>query len=504
VRARRVDAPERAAYHPPDMPRALSLLVLLAAMLIAAAGDAAAPAGWATFRDGSVELSHPQGWRVERDPATGRIVAQGIHGERLVVWPFFVDGALDPATASSVLARMAAGQAPNATWGRVQAVRPGAVRTDGRIGADASVASLAWTPSPRGTAAQFVLASAPDDRRRETEDAFATVLGSVRLSGKPGGSVTFVRFQDPLEQAFSVEVPRGWRVTGGLVRKAPTDVRSSVVASSPDDLVHLRLGDVDLPPFAIPTSLMLQLGFREGSMYSPGYGVNMQVLRYLPGEQFARYYVTSRVGPACGGLSIVNVRPLPQTVQAMNAIMARNGSPVMASQMHAGDVAFRCQREQTPMVGYLFTETMVTANAEGAGNWTVDQLQGFLSATDRAGEAQALLAHMTGSIRLNPEWVRMQQNITAAVSNIVADTGAHISKVISDSYWSTQASQAEISRRRSNAILGVEDVRDPATGRELKVESGSSYYWIDNRGRIAGTDVDTRPNLDFRELIRLP
>jgi hypothetical protein len=98
----------------------------------------------------------------------------------------------------------------------------------------------------------------------------------------------------------------------------------------------------------------------------------------------------------------------------------------------------------------------------------------------------------------------MQRNVTAATTRIVADTNAHISKIISDSYWSRQASQDEMSRKRSNQILGLEDARDPATGRELKVQSGSNYYWIDHRGNIAGTDIHSRPSLDFRELVRLP
>jgi hypothetical protein len=36
------------------------------------------------------------------------------------------------------------------------------------------------------------------------------------------------------------------------------------------------------------------------------------------------------------------------------------------------------------------------------------------------------------------------------------------------------------------------------------VQSGSSYYWIDHRGNIVGTDIHSRPSLDFRELVRLP
>jgi hypothetical protein len=371
-------------------------------------------------------------------------------------------------------------------------------------------ASLAWTPSAHGTAAQFVLASAPPERNRDIADAFARILASVGLTGEAGAApargpgVAFVPFRDPSEGAFTLDVPRGWRVTGGLRRLAPVDVRSSVVASSPDDTMHLRIGDAELPTFSLPTPQLLQLGFGEGAPYSPGYGVNTIVLRYLPGEQFARHWVTTRVSPVCADLQVVSAQPLPQSVQAMNAIMARHGSPVMSQRLHAGDTAFRCRQGSTPMVGYLFVATLLTAGGGGGGVWNVDQLQGYLSAADRASQAQAILAHMVGSGRLNPDWVRMQQNVTAATSGIVAETGAHIARVISDSYWSRQASQAEISRKRSNQIRGVEDVRDPVTGQELQVESGANYYWIDPRGNIAGTNVHSRPALDFRELVRLP
>lgn len=494
--------------------RRLATLLALAAGLVAASVVAGQPrSGWVTFRDGLVEMSHPPGWQVQRDAATGRVVILGSRGERLVVWPFFVSGRLDVATGSQVLARMAAAQAPEMAWAPAHPVGSRALRAEGRGGTDGAMASLVWTPSEKGVAAQFVLAGPPVARRQETEETFAEILASLRLTGRPDSGqpgspdrpgVGFVPFRDPSEGAFTLEVPQGWRVNGGLVRKASVDIRSSVVASSPDNLVHVRLGDVELPTFSIPTPMMLQLGFREGSPYSPGYGVSMIVMRYLPGEQFARQWVTARVGSVCGGLQIVSSQPLPQTVQAMNAIMARHGSPVVSQQLHAGDAAFRCQQNQAPAVGYLFVATLLTAGNDGGGTWNVDQLQGYRSPPDRAGQAQAILAHMVSSLRLNPEWMRMQQNITASTSRIVADTGAHISKVISDSYWSRQASQVELSRRRSNQILGVEDVRDPATGRELQIESGSSYYWIDPRGNIVGTDIASRPTLDFRELVRRP
>jgi hypothetical protein len=493
------------------LPRLALAGALAVHLALASAACGQAPGAWPKFRDGSVEVSHPPGWRAQRDPDTGRLLVMGPRGERLIVWPFWVDGALDPSTAANVLARMAGRQSPQTAWGRIQPAGRTGMRVDGRNGADSVVSVLTWTPTPRGAAAQFVLASAASNLRRESETAFAAILASVRFTGaqNAGGGpavprVAFVRFQEPNESAFSLEVPQGWRVNGGLVRKAPVDIRSQVVASSPDNQVHLRLGDADLPAFTLPTALLAQGGFREGAWYSPGYGVNMQVLRYLGGEQFAAHWVNTRVAPSCGGLQVVSTRPLPQTVQALNEIMARYGTPYVAQRLHAGDVAYRCQQGAAPMLGYLFASTIVTATADGAGTWSVDQLQGYHAAAARAAEAESLLARMVGSFQLNPAWVQMQQNITRNVSGIVADTNAHISRVISEGYWSRQSTLDELSRRRSNQILGVEDVRDPVTGRELQVSSGSNYYWIDPRGNIAGTNVDQRPKLDFRELIRLP
>lgn len=62
----------------------------------------------------------------------------------------------------------------------------------------------------------------------------------------------------------------------------------------------------------------------------------------------------------------------------------------------------------------------------------------------------------------------------------------------------------ELSRRRSNATLELLDVVDEATGRALKVEAGSNYYWIDQRGNVVGTETHTTPGFEFRPLLVLP
>jgi len=58
--------------------------------------------------------------------------------------------------------------------------------------------------------------------------------------------------------------------------------------------------------------------------------------------------------------------------------------------------------------------------------------------------------------------------------------------------------------RRSRVTRGVDEGIDPATSREINVESGLNYYWIDHPGVVVGEETDTKAALDFRCLVRLP
>lgn len=230
----------------------------------------------------------------------------------------------------------------------------------------------------------------------------------------------------------------------------------------------------------------------------------MLVRRYVPGAAFARDYVLTRAAPGCAGTQITENRERPDTVASMNAIYARYGGG-MQVRLTAGEAAFTCQKAGRAMQGYYFAGTQLTqVMGMPGGIWNVEYLFGYLAPEGKTGTAQDVLGHILQTVQINPQWLAMQQNVAANTSQIVSQTQAAISQTISSSYWSRQQTLDELSRRRSNATLGVLDVVDPATGREIKVENSSNYYWIDHRGTIVGTETHTRPNLDFRELVQLP
>ena len=489
------------------------LLACAAGALAALVSACAAPqqGTWTAHRDPrGFSLQLPRGWTVAPDAKSGRIDVTGPRAERLVVWPVFVPGPLDAHSAVPVLARLAASSGIDLPWGPPRPAGSAGVRMAGRGAGRVATAAFAWVPSPKGSAGFFYAAAAPEAAYRDSQEAFAAILASFRLAGAAASApapaaVQYTRWTDPRESAFSLEVPAGWTATGGLFRFAPVDTRGAWQAASPDGRIRITGGDADLPTFTEPNQMLAMTGFREGAWYSPGYGVRMLVRRFTPAAAFVQEYIASRVAQGAAALAFADRRDRTADAAGLNALYARFQAYGASLHLTAGDAAFTCQRNGEPMAGYYFAGVLRTQTAGMQGGlWHVDHLFGFLAPQAQAGQAHAILEHMLASIQVNPQWAAMQSKVTAESSRIVSQTHNEISNIISSTYWNRQATMDELSRRRSNVTLGVVDVIDPATGRQIKVENSANYYWVDNQGAIVGTNTYTRPDIDFREMIELP
>lgn len=458
----------------------------------------------------------PRGWQVDGGRETGRVTVSGPAGQQAVIWPVFISGQVDARIAPSILRQLAAAARLEAAWKTAPSSSPAVVRHAGTAGDRTIVASFAWIPSPKGTAGFLYAASARTATYRAESETLSRILASFRASGAvadpPGASpaagapgVAWTRWQDPKENAFSLEVPQGWRVEGGAFRFAPVDVRKAVEAASPDGRIRITGGDRELPTFTEPNQMLAMTGFREGSWYSPGYGVNMMVRRYMPGVLFAREYVAARAARGCSNLNFTGGRERPDADGPLNQMMAGLASVGGIMRIESGEAAFTCDQNGAPASGYYFAGTLRAGSAGTPGGiWVAQYLYGYVAAREHAGQAQRILSHMLASYRDNPQWVAMQGNITASTSRIVAETQQYVSKIISDTFDYKNRVDDEISRRRENAILGTVDVLDPGTGRQYKVENSANYYWLDNRGVIVGTQTATSPGWDFQELTSLP
>jgi hypothetical protein len=319
--------------------------------------------------------------------------------------------------------------------------------------------------------------------------AFAAKL---RDPVKVQGVVEMAQWVDPNEKAFTVSVPRGWKVSGGLVRpyidagvhlELDGGTRSGMLFSNP------------FPPiFSIPNWATTFAGFTEGSPYNPGgaprpliireYRTPAQYLRQLfPGAMAQRVVITREIS--------ITERP-----DLVPATISGGLLPGMQVNIQAAEGVFElADGRQLVAVAHVQRTLM-----SGTGLWVVI-LKAYWGPVAELPLLGRIATAMESSFRTDPGWAAREAEQMAIRSRIISQTGEQIASGISQSFKLRSESQDRIAKGFSNVILGRTDVYDGATGEKWNVPAGSRYYWT-RAGEIYGTEWPTAPfpDPDFREL----
>ena len=468
---------------------------------------------WRTHKDPTgFQVTLPAKWHAAGDADTGRIELRGEAGDAIEVWPVFVPGALDasPQFNAQVFLRLAHQCCPPGEWSPLRQVGAAALQMSGRRKGATLIAAYAWVGTQRGTAGYLYCVTVPKGMTSAAEGTYSRVLASLRLSGRTAAAqpaepaVRYVSWVDPVEQAFSIEVPAGWTVRGGTRRVSAADVRNGVELVSPDQTIVGRGGDLDVPMFIEPVIVpSMGVHYPEGSWYPTGYG-QCFVQRYLPGAMFARWLAQQRTSGLCQGFAVTGQRDRADAVRIYLQYMGALGQSGVQMATHAGEVELGCERDGRPLQGYAYAQTFYHASAGGpAALWNVGDMLIYVSTPEQVGVAAAVTRHLGVSFKPNPQWLAMQRKTRQASIEIEMRTRREISNIIAGVHARRSASEDRIAGQRTLAIRGLENVVDPATGRALQVESGSDYYWVDPSGMIVGTQSRSQPGVDFRELMRV-
>jgi hypothetical protein len=332
----------------------------------------------------------------------------------------------------------------------------------------------------------------------------ATLLlfcGAAAQSARPVAAIPIVRhwirFVDPQEQAFAAEVPQGWRVLGGTVRRNALQFRSWVNATSPDGATILAINDPNEWSYVIPTPMLAMAGFGVGSTYGGGAGTLYTVAPYLNGQQFAMAWTQRKLSTLCTSIKLRSSGARPELTTQINSYAGAFGI-----RHDAGEATFTCVKGMLAQTAYVLADVVSISGAAGT-IWYAETIVGFLSPSPVAGVAAGLLSHMLKSVRINPQWAARQSSMNLQVSQIAARTQAAISDTIMRGWESRGAIIDRAMEEGSRARLGIDLYTDPATGNQYTVANDHNYYWVNPSGTVVGTDTDTAPN-GFSRLSRVP
>ncbi len=442
--------------------------LLFACLLVDPVGHAAAQAP-------------PVGIGVQVEPATGgpRIVAvtpgspaerAGLHaGDRIVE----VDGvSIVKLDLSAVAAKVRGAQG---TTVRLTVLSPAGQRRQVQI-----VRAL---PTPKAPAGANPISSGPNQATPTSQAA-----------GPGIGDVKFVNWVEPKEHSFSVGVPAGWQLDGGLNWLSQIDPQGYVRVQSPDGKLQIFMGDPELLGRQVPNGYSrLQTGAAEGQVFRTPAGGPAKMQRFLTGTQYAKEHVTWRL---CPNPTWVAERELPDVSRALTAAVEpearKYNATVTAS---AGETSFTCGNIQ----GAVFAATVLGSSRGGPVQaWFVYKLAGFRSADPlRSMQARYIMEHMLATVTPNQAWTdaldRRTLQVTGAVISMQnAATQAHLaaSRRQNDTLARLNHPNPGVNVRPGerrptsvNSILGTKDVCD-AIGRCKTVSTDSESAFMDHSGNV--------------------
>jgi hypothetical protein len=465
---------------------------------------------WTEHRDprGFV-VKHPPGWAVDTPGKDMMVVHDAGGAAQAIAYGFM--------TRREVTSRQWIEQQFPSKFGlRFQQARVGAVQ---QVRGDLATAVVSYSSpsgagranllcSVRGGAGMLFIIAAPAQQFESAKSDLVAILQSFSVLGNGGNGgngsggglgVEWTQWRDPAEGAYTIDAPKGWKIEGGLVRRSTVDVHAWNRFTSPDGQTMILSSDRDIPSYVLPTQTMMQLGTREGTMYNPGYGTQMMVMRYMPGPVYAEMFARKIGGNT---IQIKDRRERKDLEQIANRQTANLGAGVASIQNHYGEISFMSGNR----AGYVLAGTEIMANTDQrmGGTWLVTFLAGFLCPAGKPQETLAIGEHILNSTRYNPQWVRSQQHTTMQTSAIVTETNEYVSRIRSESYWAQQASHDRTARNFDDTIRGVQRVVDPETGIEYEAVAGKNYYYrVHTTGAVVGTDLTDTPNIDVTLLTQV-
>jgi uncharacterized protein YbdZ (MbtH family) len=428
----------------------------------------------------------PAGWQVASDANSGQINVAG-NGASLAIVPFYAPAAVTAQQLPILFRAMVNQLAPGYNWSVPQGLGANVLKSTATGPNGTASVSMILNQTREGVrgAGVLIISNVPAGAQQAAAETFGRVLASLQIA--PAGSgVSYTRFVDPDQASFSIDVPQGWKVTGGMTRPAPADARPWVKAISPDLSMIIMFGDPEIGACSIPTPALAQSGYSEGRHYSPGFGLDTIVMPFQNASTFIQNFANARFAKHLKNMRLECSTEHPEIAQLIN------GQAPMSS---AASAKMSAMFGNVPAVAYLLASTKGTV-VQGVPMWFVTTLGGLGARQGKDQQALEIFQHMLQSFQYNPEWERNAVEAGAQTYRINSATTNAISKSVSGGCWKCNPSTGAAQQLASAQVGGMlvtepqtptQTFQDPQTGTSFQIQYGSKYQWLKNGGTVLGT-----------------
>ncbi len=334
----------------------------------------------------------------------------------------------------------------------------------------------------------------------------ATSGGSARPSGNKPVTVVLRRQWEPRQKAFTVLVPAGWQVDGGLFSVDPTAAGGALnsIETKCDFTVKRDAAGTVMARWA-PTYNFAD--FSRGpefanlaGLFPPGAGYNGALVKPMPtvGAYLSESFKLVR--PEASDVSISQRGELPELAQVLsgmsagvNATMAQIGKAPMT--FTAGFMVFDYKEG-----GRRYREAAATALCDWratAGIWSNQFTFHMRAPAEEADDWKPVLDIIRQSLKINPEWLAAYVKAVGQRGEGAAEVFRTLARIDQEIFERRAKTRSDIQHENYLLLTGQEEYVNPFT---KEVERDTSDYrqrWTNQAGdRIYSNVEPFDPNRD--------
>jgi hypothetical protein len=301
-----------------------------------------------------------------------------------------------------------------------------------------------------------------------------------------GEVLRFHRVAEPKEGAFTVLVPEGWKVSGGILRVNPLTgggalnaiaAKLDLTIASPDGRAVLRWYpetnwmDMRGQPAA--------MAFPTGSNYNGAIvAPKMNAATYLQQVVFPRTHARP------SNVRVKGVYPLPKVADSYRQVVRMMGVP-LPFQFDACLMLVEYQEGGVAGEEALFTAIQDWGQV---GLWTNKDTFAVRTYAGGLEKIGRILSVMLNSTRLNPRWVEGETRGQIQRNEIAVRTQQDIARLDKEITEHRSRTNAEINNQMYHNLMRTEEYVNPLT---KEVEVGSNEWnarWVNDRGEAIYSD----------------
>lgn len=303
------------------------------------------------------------------------------------------------------------------------------------------------------------------------------------------------------EGAFTIPVPEGWQVQGGIQRLSNTDVRGGIRVWSPDGVSLVQFNDVRLEKVLVMGRTPM-----PAAQMGPGWRIGAHQSGLQMAEWYLRQVWASELG--LSGLEVIARQDRPDLGAAADRIPLQYG--VRGFQHLFGEISFRATRQGRPVEGRLLgmTRMLWSPNPDLMGGNYETEIKGVMGAAGTVGTLARIGSAMEAGCQYDFQWVMANRRAAAADVQRTLDQMRASAQMQQQAFWDRMAA-SDARREGVNDVLGGRVRLTDGQGNQYEAKAGSNYYFYDveagrRAGRpndaVVGGDVYPSPVVDLRPL----